>query len=95
MPKTKFEMQADGEGVAESLPVEKEPIASRPHMFAQAGESGGGPYPNPYTGREGSPHWPDTFMGHGGQSEQAYYGHDQLGERAYGPNQNSPSREGD
>jgi len=95
MSKTKFAMQADGEPAAGTLPVEGDPISSRPDVFAQGGESGGGPYPNPYTGRGGSPHGPDTFMGHGGQSEQAYYGHNQLGEKVYGPTANSPSRQGD
>jgi len=95
MSKTEFPMQANGKSVAEDLPIQDEPIASRPDIFDQSGESGGGPYPNPYANRGGSPHAPNRFMGHGGQSEQAYYGHDQLGERVYGPTKNSPSREGD
>lgn len=41
-----------------------------------AGESGGGAYPNPHSGKSK----PQGFMGHGGQSEIAYHGPGQLGE---------------
>ena len=54
------------------------------------GDSGGGAYPNPHTGKKGG----DTgFMGHGGQSDMAYHGEGQLGEEATGENPNSPSRQ--
>lgn len=52
------------------------------------GESGGGAYDNPHQGKkEGS----GGFMGHGGQSEQAYHGTGQLGEEKVGANANSPA----
>ena len=41
------------------------------------GESGGGGYPNPQTGKKGSSS--DGFMGHGGQTEIGYHGGGQLG----------------
>ena len=42
------------------------------------GESGGGAYPNPQTGKEGSSS--AGFMGHGGQTEIGYHGGGQLGQ---------------
>jgi hypothetical protein len=36
------------------------------------GESQGGAYPNPHSGKE--PKGGDTFLGHGGQTEIAYHG---------------------
>ena len=53
----------------------------------QAGESGGGAYPNPHSGKEKS----GDFKG--GQSDQAYYGDGQLGEEEVGDNENAPSTE--
>ena len=41
--------------------------ASRPDGAHQSGESGGGPYPNPHSGRENS-----DFKG--GASNRSYYG---------------------
>lgn len=43
-----------------------------------AGESGGGAYPNPHEGG-GKPD--DGVMGHGGQTDIAYRGPEQLGEQ--------------
>jgi len=44
------------------------------------GESQGGAYPNPHTGRDARG-GPDTFLGHGGQTEMGYHGTGQLGEK--------------
>jgi hypothetical protein len=47
------------------------------HGRSTGGESGGGAYPNPQTGKT------DTntgFMGHGGQTDMAYHGGGQAGE---------------
>lgn len=55
---------------------------------AGSGESGGGPYPNPHKGKKPGK---DGYMGHGGQTEQAYYGGSQLGERSVGDDENANS----
>lgn len=51
------------------------------------GDSGGGAYPNPHTGKEGSGH--EGFMGHGGQTDMGYHGSGQLGSKDLGGNANS------
>lgn len=43
------------------------------------GESQGGAYPNPHSGKEGGLSGIDGVMGHGGQSEMGYHGAGQLG----------------
>jgi hypothetical protein len=83
-------MQADGHGTTMKMTDENGELASRRNP---RGESDGGPYPNPHTGKGGSKHGPDKFMGHGGQSEQAYYGGNQLGQRLLDDQPNAPSRE--
>lgn len=52
------------------------------------GDSGGGAYPNPHSGKEGGK---DGFLGHGGQTEMPYHGHGQLGEDTVGENANAPA----
>ncbi len=54
------------------------------------GDSGGGAYPNPHTGKKPRK---TGFMAAGGQSEQAYHGHGRLGVRKTGENANAPSSE--
>jgi hypothetical protein len=63
---------------------------SRPDGPDQRGESGGGAYPNPHTGKEDG-----DFKG--GGSDHSYYGHGQLGEKEVGSdgNDNAPSKEED
>ena len=53
------------------------------------GESGGGAYPNPHSGKESGGR--EGFMGHGGQTEMPYHGSGQLGEQDVGENANSPA----
>ena len=53
---------------------------------AGGGDSGGGAYPNPHTGKEGKG---GGFMSHGGQTDIAYHGGEQLGEQSQGDNANS------
>lgn len=53
------------------------------------GDSGGGAYPNPHTGKEGDR---GGFMDHGGQTEMPYHGAGQLGEDKVGGNANAPAR---
>ncbi|MCA1653542.1 MAG: hypothetical protein ABR588_11480 [Sphingomicrobium sp.] len=72
----KHPMQADGEQLRtkdDRLESVGKP-ATRPAAPGQTGESGGGPYPNPYTGQVSDPDGPDKFLGHGGQSEIEYHG---------------------
>lgn len=55
---------------------------------AGGGDSGGGAYPNPHTGKK-----PENggFMGHGGQTEMPYHGGGQLGDEATDGNENAPA----
>jgi hypothetical protein len=52
------------------------------------GDSQGGAYPNPHTGKK-----PESggFMGHGGQTEMPYHGSGQLGEQVLEGNENAPA----
>ena len=52
------------------------------------GESGGGAYPNPHTGKVGKR---GGFMDHGGQTGMAYHGTGRLGEDKVGDNANAPT----
>lgn len=54
------------------------------------GDSGGGAYPNPHTGKKPKN---GGFMGHGGQTEMPYHGSGQLGEQETGGNDNAPAKE--
>ena len=54
------------------------------------GESAGGAYPNPHTGKEGGK--TDGFQGHGGSSEMEYHGKGRLGEQEVGGNANAPAK---
>jgi hypothetical protein len=54
------------------------------------GQSGGGAYPNPHSGKdEDEMH---GFEGHGGQSGMEYHGTGQLGEEKVGENANAPAK---
>jgi hypothetical protein len=55
------------------------------------GDSGGGAYPNPHSGKEGKGSR-EGYMGHGGQTEMPYHGTGQLGEEDVGGTDNSPAR---
>jgi hypothetical protein len=61
--------------------------ASRPMSEDQAGESGGGTYPNPHSGKDKS----GNFKG--GQSDQSYYGHGRRQDGEVHGNSNAPSTE--
>jgi hypothetical protein len=54
------------------------------------GDSGGGAYPNPHTGKEGGG-GKEGYMGHGGQTEMPYHGSGQLGDQDVGGNENAPA----
>jgi len=49
-------------------------VNSDPSGRTPGGESAGGAYPNPHTGKEDKDSGTGGFMGHGGQSEQDYSG---------------------
>lgn len=53
------------------------------------GESGGGAYPNPHSGRKAGK---DGFMGTGGQTEMPYHGPGQLGDDETGDAPNAPAK---
>ena len=55
------------------------------------GDSGGGAYPNPHSGKEGEG---GGFLDHGGQTEMPYHGTGRLGEDKVGDNANAPARSG-
>jgi len=76
-------MQADGAG---SKPDAQGGAADLAGQRASGGESQGGAYPNPHTGKEGG-----EFDG--GQSGRAYHGTGQLGEEKTGEQPNAGSTE--
>ncbi|HYW17622.1 MAG TPA: hypothetical protein VE891_15895 [Allosphingosinicella sp.] len=54
------------------------------------GDSGGGAYPNPHSGKDGG--GKDGFTGTGGQTEMPYHGPGQLGGKKTGEgNPNAPA----
>ena len=53
------------------------------------GDSGGGAYPKPHSGKEGGER--EGYMGSGGQTEMPYHGTGQLGDQDVGENANSPA----
>lgn len=85
MADDKHKMPADGSGTHASPADRHGELASRRGGEEQTGESGGGPYPNPHSGKDKG----DKFKG--GQSDQAYYGEGQLGEDKLADNENAPS----
>jgi hypothetical protein len=65
---------------------EEEATAGRPDSEENAGQSGGGAYPNPHSGKD-----EDGFRG--GQSDAAYYGKDQLGDDQLDETENGQANE--
>jgi len=88
MADDKEDMPADGSGTERAAPDENGELASRRDIGGQPnpGESGGGAYPNPHTGKE-----KPSF--HGGQSVAGYFGTGQLGDEDVGETHNAPANE--
>lgn len=76
-------MQADGAGTKPDGPNDSGELASQ---RKSGGESQGGAYPNPHTGKKGG-----DFDG--GQTGRAYHGTGQLGDEKAGEQPNSASTE--
>jgi hypothetical protein len=66
--------------------ADEAPTAGRPDMGENQGQSGGGAYPNPHSGKEQG-----GF--HGGQSAPGYFGSGQLGDKDVGDTDNAPNEE--
>lgn len=96
MAEDKKNMPVDGSGTRMAMLDDNGEVASRrdddmPGGEPNPGESGGGPYPNPYSGNGKGTEDDETF--HGGQGEQGYYGKGQLGEKDVGETHNAPSED--
>src|SRR3546814_14091818 len=78
MSEQKEPVQADGKATRKDAPdcVDQEEVSGR----TGGGESGGGPYPNHHTGKDGDSNYGGN-LGHGGQTENDYY---DTGERRTG-----------
>jgi hypothetical protein len=89
MADDKKDMPADGSGTDMAKPDENGEVASRRDMDGQpnTGESGGGAYPNPYTGKDDDPSF------HGGQTVAGYFGKGQLGDEKVGETHNAVAEE--
>ena len=84
-------MPVDGSGTEMREPDGNGELASRRDAdsggLPNAGESGGGAYPNPHSGKD------DAGGFHGGQSTPGYYGKGQLGEKDVEDSGNSINKE--
>jgi len=74
-------MQAAGTDMRRS---QADGVSEHPGGLEDPGQSGGGAYPNPHRGKT-TRDAPGDFMGHGGQTENAYHGGGQLGDRKVAP----------
>ena len=90
MAEDKSAMPADCSGTERKMPDENGELASRRDGDAggtpNAGESGGGAYPNPHSGKDGS----DGYKG-GQSGGSGYYGSGQLGDKDVGETHNAPA----
>jgi hypothetical protein len=96
MDDDKKPMPVDGSGTEAHMPDEIGETASRRDAdmaggLPNTGESGGGPYPNPYSDADGKPAKTDKF--HGGQSVAGYFGKGHLGDKKLGETENAPAEE--
>ena len=92
MSDDKTAMPVDGSGTKAHPADENGELASRrdadmPGGLPNTGESGGGAYPNPHSGKEGEGEF------EGGQSVKAYHGSGQLGSQDVGDNGNAVAKD--
>ncbi|HEY0625430.1 MAG TPA: hypothetical protein VGD10_01725 [Allosphingosinicella sp.] len=80
--------QAGSQGQAGDLARDDPDAREKYNGREGGGDSAGGAYPNPHTGKKPEK---DGFMGHGGQTEMPYHGKGQLGEDVIEGNENSPA----
>ena len=92
MSEDKKPMPVDGSGSGPAMPDDNGELASRRDADAagglpNVGESGGGAYPNPHSGKEGGGYA-------GGQSGgRGYYGSSQLGDQKLEESRNAESED--
>ncbi|HEX8364261.1 MAG TPA: hypothetical protein VF603_03140 [Allosphingosinicella sp.] len=67
------------------MPEDSDKLAGR----SGGGQSGGGAYPNPHSGKDGDR---GGFFDHGGQTEMPYHGPGRLGDDAAGEKPERPAR---
>ncbi len=94
MGEDKKPMPVDGSGSDVTMPDENGELASRRDSqsaggLPNVGESGGGAYPNPHSGKEES----GEGEFHGGDSTYGYHGKGQLGDQDVDETGNSPAEE--
>ena len=77
-------------GAAGDLDRREPEAADKMNGRSGGGDSGGGAYPNPHTGKDGKR---GGFMDHGGQTDMAYHGTGRLGDEKTGGNANAPASE--
>ncbi len=78
--------QGEGGDLARRDPTARDEYQGR----SGGGDSGGGAYPNPHTGKEGEA-GNEGWMGHGGESDINYFGTGRLGGKDVGENANAPA----
>jgi len=96
MDEDKKAMPVDGSGTQMNPPDEIGETASRrdadmPGGLPNTGESGGGPYPNPYSDADREKRKDGGF--HGGQSVAGYFGKGQLGDKKLDETHNAQAEE--
>lgn len=98
MAEDKKDMPADGSGTRRTMPDDNGELASRRDGdmaggLPNTGESGGGAYPNPHSGKDAGGDADKGGDFQGGQSVQGYFGKGQLGSKNLGDTENAPAEQ--